>query len=90
MHKIQVTDITVKQYRIVCLVKVGSNKYSDSGLANMLLKKLPNLANHKCKNNSGAQFSEVMATTSIPHLLEHMIIDLQSKSTAKALFGTTE
>ena len=90
MSTIKVTDITVKQFRIVCLVKVEGEKYSNTALAEKLLKQLPNLANHKCKNNEGQQFSEVMATTSLPHLLEHRIIDLQSKSTEKALFGTTE
>ncbi len=90
MHKIIVTDITVKQYRVVCLVKVEGNKYSDQNLADNLLKLMPNLANHKCKNNLGENFLQVMHNTSLPHLLEHMIIDIQSKSTQKALFGTTE
>ena len=51
---------------------------------------MPNLVAHKCKNSNGKNFEEVMASTSLAHLLEHMIIDIQSKHTNEILLGTTE
>lgn len=90
MSLIKVTNITVKKYRVVCIVEVEGPKFSTPELKNKLLNKLPNLALHKCKNSQGKDFAEVMDSTSVPHLFEHMVIDLQSKSSYQTLFGTSE
>ena len=90
MSLLDVTNITVKKYRVICLVKINGKKTSTPELANKVLVKLPNLKLHKCKNSQGKNFSEVMACTPVPHLFEHMVIDIQSKNSSNALFGTSE
>lgn len=90
MSLINVTNITVKKYRIVCIVEVHGPKFSTPELKDKLLKYLPNLALHKCKNIQGKDFIEVMDSTSVPHLFEHMVIDIQSKDSYQTLMGTSE
>ena len=96
MCKIRVNDITVRGDRIVCLCKISNQLYSNEDIKAALLKIMPTLTNHKCKNSNGDAFVDIMSTTSLAHLLEHMIIDLQIKAIeereipAKPIFGTTE
>ena len=90
MQNIQVTNIVVKKFRIICTVQLTKLKYSNEVIKFALLEKMPTLAAHKCKNSKGKNFVEVMDSTSLAHVLEHMIIDIQTKHTDKALFGTTE
>lgn len=90
MPQIQVTNIVVKKFRIICTVSLGAQKHSNEKIREALLKEMPTLAAHKCKNSYGKNFSEALASTSLAHVLEHMIIDIQSKHTSVALFGTTE
>lgn len=90
MQNLQITNIVVKKFRIICTVKLNNVKYSNEAIKTTLLEKMPTLAAHKCKNSKGKNFVEVMDSTSLAHVLEHMIIDIQTKHTDKALFGTTE
>ena len=90
MSLVDVTNITVKKYRLICIVQVDGEKYSNQQLSKKVLDKLPNLKLHKCKNSQGKKFSEVMDSTSVPHLFEHMVIDIQSCDSSKALFGTSQ
>lgn len=90
MQNIEVTNIVVKKFRIICTVKLNSQKYSNAEVKKALLKAMPNLALHKCKNSSGNNFETAMNSTSLAHVLEHMIIDIQSKYTNEVLLGTTE
>lgn len=90
MQNIEITNIVVKKFRIICIVKLNSQKYSNEEIKSSLLKLMPNLAVHKCKNFSGNNFETVMSSTSLAHILEHMIIDIQSKHTDEVLLGTTE
>ena len=90
MQNIEITNIVVKKFRIICIVKLNSQKYSNAEIKEALLKAMPNLAFHKCKNISGDNFETVMNSTSLAHILEHMIIDIQSKHTNEVLLGTTE
>lgn len=96
MINIQVKTITVKTYRIICIVKLSGSLYSNENIKRELLKNFPSLAQHKCKNLQGKNFESIMNSTSIAHILEHLIIDFQIKSLnanlnfSNPLYGTTQ
>jgi hypothetical protein len=60
-------------------------------LPNMLFKLFPHLSKHKCSNDNGYSFRRECRSTEIPHLFEHLIIELQGQvqKTSK-LSGETE
>ena len=48
---------------------------------------------HDCVNAKGKTFSAVMAGTSVPHLIEHIAIDIQTRNADNSdasFVGTTE
>jgi hypothetical protein len=45
-----------------------------------LFRLFPHLARHKCHNGNGYSFRREAMATEIPHLLEHLIIELQSQA----------
>lgn len=45
-----------------------------------LFNLFPHLAHHKCHNGNGYSFRREAMATEIPHLLEHLIIELQSQA----------
>lgn len=96
MKSVQVTDVTVSTNKIFCRVQAHNNLFSNAQIKDSLLEIRPTLAAHNCKNLSGKSFVDVMDSTSIPHLLEHLIIDLQveylenANISVKPIFGTTE
>src|SRR5712692_8116092 len=45
-----------------------------------LFKLFPHLAEHKCHNEHGHSFRRESMATEIPHLLEHLIIELQTQA----------
>ena len=45
-----------------------------------LFKLIPHLARHRCDNGSGLSFRRECRSTEIPHLLEHLIIELQGQA----------
>lgn len=96
MIDLNVQSIVVKSYRIIVLVKINGQKYSNAQLKDYLLNKFPSLKFHKCKNKSGQNFIEIMDRTSIAHIFEHLIIDYQinyaqnNDMGLQTLFGTTE
>lgn len=90
-----IQKIVVRQDRVICDVVMGPGyqHYTDRELLNKILPSLPSLVEHSCKNSKGTNFASVMNHTSIPHLLEHMVIDLQSQSCSdktKTFVGTTK
>ena len=46
----------------------------------LLFKLFPHLARHRCENDSGLSFRKECRATEIPHLLEHLIIELQGQA----------
>lgn len=75
-------------------VSAGFPRSTDAALARSLLAARPTLALHSCVNPQGPTFSSVIASTSLPHVLEHAIIDEQvrdpSTLTDVLFVGTTE
>ncbi len=51
-------------------------------IAEKVSQDFPNVPLHACVNPCGRTFASVMARTSLPHLLEHLIIDLQVQCAA--------
>jgi len=45
----------------------------------LLFKLFPHLARHRCDNDSGHTFRKESRSTEIPHLFEHLIIELQGQ-----------
>ncbi len=45
----------------------------------LLFKLFPHLAHHKCDNDNGFSFRKECQATEIPHLFEHLIIELQGQ-----------
>lgn len=77
---ISVKSINVKKFRIVCIVEVANNYlYSNDKIKDKLLKICPTLLYHKCKNSHNNNFIDELGSTMLPHVFEHLIIDLQIK-----------
>ncbi len=45
----------------------------------LLFRLFPHLARHRCENDNGYSFRRECQSTEIPHLLEHLIIELQGQ-----------
>ena len=45
-----------------------------------LFRLFPHLAHHKCHNGHGYSFQREAMATEVPHLLEHLIIELQAQA----------
>ena len=57
----------------------------------LLFKLFPHLARHRCDNDNGYTFRRECRETEIPHLFEHLIIELQGQAQRiSALRGETE
>lgn len=91
---LRIISLVVQPGRVLCEVEVDpARSHTDPSLAQTLLKDHPTLASHACVNDTGAVFGEVIEHTSVPHLLEHLVIDLQVRAgeCANVTFvGTTE
>jgi len=92
---LRVERLTVKADRIVCEIALapGIPQTSSPALAKRLLESFPQLAFHSCVNGEDNSFATVMDHTSIPHLLEHLAIELQVQNSHAAqttYVGTSE
>lgn len=96
MDALIVEHIAVKRGRLLLNVRVGEGvpRMTDAALARRLLASRPSLAHHTCANALGPTFGDVISRTSLPHVLEHLIIDEQTRdartSAATIFVGTTE
>lgn len=60
-------------------------------LPRMLFRLFPHLAHHKCDNGKGYNFRRECRATEIPHLFEHLIIELQAQAQpVEVLRGETQ
>lgn len=70
--------ITVEKGRMSALVTVPpENAFSTPERMGCLLDLYPRLERHSCVNSKGPTFAAVMNQTSWPHVLEHLVIDMQ-------------
>lgn len=59
-----------------------SGRFTTHGLPHLprrLFRLFPQLSKHKCDNDYGYSFKRECQDTELPHLLEHLIIELQSQ-----------
>lgn len=57
----------------------------------LLFKLFPHLARHRCENENGLSFRRECQSTEIPHLFEHLIIELQGQVQRKGVLkGETQ
>ena len=91
---IQAMRITVERDRLVCDVLVPDRRfrYSDASLASAVEVSYPSIIRHACVNDVSNRFVDVIATTSVPQVLEHVAIDEQihASKAAERLVGATE
>ena len=60
-------------------------------LPRMLFRLFPHLVHHKCDNDHGYTFQRECRSTEIPHLFEHLIIELQAQAQpTEVLRGETQ
>ncbi|MHB0999892.1 MAG: cyanophycin synthetase family protein [Armatimonadota bacterium] len=70
------------------------NRYSTEHaphIPRLLFKLFPHLARHRCDNDNGYTFKKESRATEIPHLFEHLIIEIQGQvQKSKILRGETQ
>ena len=72
----------VGEGRIGCDVVLAAQapRTTSPQIAARVCASFPNLPRHACVNGAGDTFGAVMEATSLPHLLEHLVIDLQTQA----------
>ena len=83
---ITVARIVVKRDRLVCDVRVtpGFSQEVTPRLAAAVRTRFPQIEGHACVNEVGDTFGAVMDRASLPHLLEHLVIQLQAEAWERA------
>ena len=61
----------------ICVRLRPDTRYTNPQLAQQVVADFPQLPLHACVNPHGPTFASVLEHTSLAHLLEHLIIDLQ-------------
>lgn len=92
---ITVEHIRVRPDRIETHIRVSTARFANtnSHIVQAVLKQYPTIGMHACRNHRGPLFSDVMNNTSMPHLLEHMIVDGQTRNSTdenRVFTGTTQ
>lgn len=87
--------VRVRPDRVEVEVAVAARRYAQTGpeLITECLHRAPTLGQHACRNSVGPVFASVMKSTSTPHLLEHLIIDTQTRAAKdpdRVFTGTTQ
>lgn len=76
---VRIDSIRVRKDRVIVEVVLEEDAAlrTSPGLIEGLLRDYPFLLEHACVNEKGETFGAVAQDTSIPHLLEHMVIEEQ-------------
>lgn len=87
--------VRVRPDRVEVEVAVAARRYAqtDPELITECLRRAQTLGQHACRNSVGPVFASVMKNTSTPHLLEHLIIDAQTRAAKdpdRVFTGTTQ
>lgn len=78
---IRVERMEVRRGHLVCRVAFGAApRVTSPQLMSRVLVAVPTLAQHACVNERGTTFAAVMDCTPLPHLLEHLVVDLQVRA----------
>lgn len=80
---IRIERMEVHPGHLVCRVAFGTApRVTSPELMARVLPVFPTLPQHACVNEQGTTFAAVMDHTPLPHLLEHLVVDLQVLSLA--------
>lgn len=76
--------LTVQPDRIEARVRIvnPAARITTPALIDAALERFPTLPHHTCRNEKGPTFGAVMENTTVPHLLEHLVIDIQTREHA--------
>ncbi len=78
MNAVEVEHLHIMRGTLVVRVRVQEGAHrTNERIAARVAMDFPDLPQHSCVNSKGPAFASVMADTSLPHLLEHLIISLQ-------------
>lgn len=81
MERIAIEHIRVRAGRLDLEVRVDcAVLHVSEALAADMLRLLPNMGNHACINDKGPAFGDEVVGTELPHLFEHMVIELQGQA----------
>ena len=85
MDALAIERLVVGEGRIGCDVALAPHvpRTTDLALAARVCAAFPNLPRHACVNDEGDTFAAVMDHTSLPHLLEHLVIDFQTRAAVR-------
>ena len=77
--------LTVRADRVVCdvILAPGVPRRTTPELAARVRAAHPHVPRHACVNDEGDTFAAVMDHTSLPHLLEHLVIDFQTRAAVR-------
>ena len=92
---LSIDRLTVRDDRIVCELSLAPRapRTTTPQLAARVRASFPDIGRHACVNDEGPTFAAVIDHTSLAHLLEHLVIELEVRAAPKgapALVGTTE
>lgn len=90
----QVRSVTVCPDTIDVTVTVGDGDplrtSADSAIPKRAIEALPGLLTHRCENDKHAAFAEELGDTEVPHLFEHVVLELMARSgSPRSLRGET-
>lgn len=91
----RVQAITVCPDRVDVVVGVSEDEIMRTArnetIAERALGLLPGLRRHECDNGSGRSFVDELADTEVPHLFEHVVMELMAKAgSPRSLRGETQ
>ena len=94
-HPLVIEHIQVRPDRMEVTIRVRSEQfaYTNNRIIEEVLSHFPSLGMHACRNHKWRLFADVMNHTSVPHLLEHMVVDGQTRRAQKEdriFTGTTQ
>ena len=82
MRIVEILFYDINKVKLVVEMPDPSRYTTDTAphLPRSLFRLFPHLAQHKCHNDQGYSFHRESMATEIPHLLEHLIIELQTQA----------
>lgn len=84
--KVVFDRLTVLPDRVEASVRIVEQeaRSTSKALIDQVLQAFPTVPYHVCRNDAGPTFAAVMECTSVPHLLEHLVIDIQTHAHARS------
>lgn len=79
---VQVEHVTVRPDRVIAEIRIANETcaFTSADIVEAALWHYPHLLEHACVNDCGKTFGAVASHTSVPHLIEHMTIEEQARS----------